>query len=72
MTLALLILITIFLFIISFAIGYILGKGKIEILKSVKVNPDIVKKQEEEFDEMLKKYNETINEIAGFGDIDGL
>lgn len=73
MVLALVILILIFLFILSFLGGYILGKDKIILpRKLTEKEKEEMKVNEKKFNTMMNKYNEAIDQVAGFGDINGL
>lgn len=59
-----------FAFILSFGLGYVLGKGKLELPKRLTDDEKRrLKKQEEHFEQMRAEFNAKMREIMNYGDI---
>ena len=59
----------IFISLVSFAMGYILGKGKIEIVKRVeptKEQQEQIEKIQKETEAVIKQYNEAMQQLSKF------
>lgn len=59
-------LIIVFLFVLSFGVGYVVGKGYVQIPKKLTdEEKERIAKQEKEFAEMREEYNRIVNQIYG-------
>ena len=59
----------VFISLVSFAIGYILGKGKIEIVKRIeptKEQKEQIEKIQKETEEAIKNYNDAMQQLTNF------
>ena len=59
----------VFITLVSFAIGYILGKGKIEIVKRIeptKEQKEQIEKIQKETEEAIKNYNDAMQQLTNF------
>lgn len=58
--------ILLFMFVLSFLGGYILGKGKITLpRKLTEEEKRLMQKQDKEFEQMRSQFNDVVNELLG-------